>query len=29
MKDRYSIFVGLIFVAIVVVALIHGVPGGG
>jgi hypothetical protein len=29
MKDRYSIVVGLIFVAIVVVALIHGVPGGG
>ncbi|HET6570082.1 MAG TPA: TlpA disulfide reductase family protein [Solirubrobacterales bacterium] len=29
MKDRYSIFVGLIFAAIVVVALIHGVPGGG
>ena len=29
MKDRYSILVGLIFVAIVVVALIHGVPGGG
>jgi len=28
-RDRYSIFVGLIFVAIVVVALIHGVPGGG
>jgi hypothetical protein len=27
--NRYSIFVGLIFVAIVVVALIHGVPGGG
>ena len=29
MKDRYSILVGLFFVAIVVVALIHGVPGGG
>jgi hypothetical protein len=29
MKDRYSILVGLIFVAIVAVALIHGVPGGG
>jgi hypothetical protein len=29
MRDRYSIVVGLIFVAIVVVALIHGVPGGG
>lgn len=29
MKDRYSIVVGLIFVTIVVVALIHGVPGGG
>jgi len=28
-KDRYSILVGLIFVAIVAVALIHGVPGGG
>jgi hypothetical protein len=28
-KDRYSILVGLIFAAIVVVALIHGVPGGG
>jgi hypothetical protein len=28
-KDRYSIIVGLIFVAIVAVALIHGVPGGG
>jgi hypothetical protein len=28
-KDRYSIFVGLLFVAIVAVALIHGVPGGG
>lgn len=29
MRDRYSILVGLFFVAIVVVALIHGVPGGG
>lgn len=29
MRDRYSIVVGLIFVAIVAVALIHGVPGGG
>lgn len=29
MKDRYSIVVGVIFAAIVVVALIHGVPGGG
>ncbi|HEX6688265.1 MAG TPA: TlpA disulfide reductase family protein [Solirubrobacterales bacterium] len=29
MKDRYSILVGLIFVAIVAVALLHGVPGGG
>lgn len=29
MKDRYSIIVGLIFVAIVAVALINGVPGGG
>jgi hypothetical protein len=28
-KDRYSIAVGLIFVAIVAVALINGVPGGG
>jgi hypothetical protein len=28
-KDRYSIVVGLLFVAIVAVALIHGVPGGG
>jgi hypothetical protein len=28
-KDRYSILVGLIFVAIVAVALIHGVPNGG
>lgn len=29
MKDRYSIVVGVIFAAVVVVALIHGVPGGG
>lgn len=29
MRDRYSVLVGLIFAAIVVVALIHGVPGGG
>jgi hypothetical protein len=29
MKDRYSIAVGVIFAAIVVVALVHGVPGGG
>jgi len=29
MRDRYSIVVGLIFVAIAAVALIHGVPGGG
>jgi hypothetical protein len=29
MRDRYSILVGLFFVAIVAVALIHGVPGGG
>ena len=29
MKDRYSILVGLFFAAIVAVALIHGVPGGG
>ncbi len=29
MRDRYSIVVGLFFVAIVAVALIHGVPGGG
>jgi hypothetical protein len=29
MKDRYSILVGLIFVAIVAIALINGVPGGG
>jgi hypothetical protein len=28
-KDRYSVLVGLVFVVIVVVALIHGVPGGG
>jgi hypothetical protein len=28
-KDRYSILVGLLFVAIVVVALVNGVPGGG
>jgi hypothetical protein len=28
-KDRYSIAVGVLFVAIVAVALIHGVPGGG
>jgi hypothetical protein len=28
-KDRYSIVVGLLFVAIVVVALVNGVPGGG
>jgi hypothetical protein len=28
-RDRYSILVGLFFVAIVAVALIHGVPGGG
>jgi hypothetical protein len=28
-KDRYSIAVGLLFVAIVAVALINGVPGGG
>lgn len=28
MRDRYSIIVGLIFVAIVAVALIKGVPGG-
>jgi hypothetical protein len=27
-KDRYSIVVGLLFVAIVAVALINGVPGG-
>lgn len=29
MRDRYSIIVGLFFVAIVAVALIHGVPNGG
>ncbi|HKB52152.1 MAG TPA: TlpA disulfide reductase family protein [Solirubrobacterales bacterium] len=29
MKDRYSIVVGLLFVAIVAVALLNGVPGGG
>ncbi|HSR93779.1 MAG TPA: hypothetical protein VLK56_02850 [Solirubrobacterales bacterium] len=29
MKDRYSIAVGVLFVAIVAIALIHGVPGGG
>lgn len=29
MKDRYSILVGLLFVAIVAVALINGVPGDG
>lgn len=29
MKDRYSIIVGLLFVAIVAIALINGVPGGG
>lgn len=29
MKDRYSIVVGLLFVAIVAIALINGVPGGG
>lgn len=28
MKDRYSIVVGLLFVAIVAIALINGVPGG-
>jgi hypothetical protein len=28
-RDRYSILVGLFFAAIVAVALIHGVPGGG
>jgi len=28
-RDRYSILVGIFFAAIVVVALIHGVPGGG
>ncbi len=29
MKDRYSILVGLLFVAIVAIALINGVPGDG
>lgn len=29
MKDRYSILVGLLFVAIVAIALIRGVPGDG
>jgi hypothetical protein len=29
MRDRYSIVVGLLFVAIVVIALVNGVPGGG
>lgn len=29
MKDRYSIVVGLFFVAIVAVALLNGIPGGG
>ncbi len=29
MRDRYSILVGIFFAAIVVVALVHGVPGGG
>jgi len=29
MKDRYSIVVGLLFVAIVAIALLNGVPGGG
>lgn len=29
MKDRYSIVVGLLFAAIVALALINGVPGGG
>jgi hypothetical protein len=28
-RDRYSVAVGVIFAAIVAVALIHGVPGGG
>jgi hypothetical protein len=28
-KDRYSILVGLLFVAIVAVALLKGIPGGG
>jgi hypothetical protein len=29
LKDRYSIVVGLLFVVIVAIALIKGVPGGG
>ena len=29
MRDRYSILVGLFFVAIVAIALLNGVPGGG
>ncbi len=29
LKDRYSILVGLLFVAIVAIALINGVPGDG
>ena len=29
MRDRYSILVGLLFVAIVAIALLNGVPGGG
>ncbi|HET8862447.1 MAG TPA: hypothetical protein VFM94_04260 [Solirubrobacterales bacterium] len=29
MKDRYSILVGVLFAAIVAIALISGVPGGG
>jgi hypothetical protein len=28
-RDRYSILVGILFAAIVVVAIVHGVPGGG
>jgi len=28
MRDRYSILVGIFFAAIVVLALVHGVPGG-
>jgi hypothetical protein len=28
-RDRYSILVGLLFVAIVAIALLNGVPGGG
>jgi hypothetical protein len=28
-RDRYSILVGLLFIAIVAVAVINGVPGGG